>query len=548
MNGGARGSSEHFHVLVPDAVSASGLAALLEDARFEVELTPGKRLDELGPSLERCDALIVRSGVRVTRDALARARRLRVIGRAGVGVDNIDVNAATERGIAVLNAPTGNTIAAAELTFALMLGIARRVAAADHSMRAGEWARSRFAGTELHGKTLGLIGAGRIGGEVAKRAKSFAMRVVAHDPYLSAERAEALGVERVALDALLETADFVSLHVPLTAATRGLIGEAELARMKRTAFLINVSRGGVVDEEALVRALAAGRIVGAALDVFSSEPLPADSPLRAAPNLLLTPHLGASTAEAQEGVAVEIAQAVRAALLEGDLSRAVNAPAIGGEALRRLRPLLELARRLGRLACALAPGPVRAFEVGYAGGAPDPLQPLTASAVEGLLADVLGPEEVNFVNAVYLAEARGMQVGWAHLPARSDYTEYLEVRAETEAGGTRVCGALLDERHPRIVRIDDYHVDVVPEGTLVVLRNRDVPGVIGRVGSLLGSLGINIAEYHQARLEAGGDALAAISVDGALPAAALEALRALAEIADARQVELAPLLPAAPAR
>ncbi|MBI4519219.1 MAG: phosphoglycerate dehydrogenase [Gemmatimonadetes bacterium] len=540
-NGGGRAGKtgeERFRVLVPDAVSRSGLAPLLEDARFDVEVVPKIAPDELAKAVESCDAIVVRSGVKVTRELLARARRVRVIGRAGVGVDNIDVDAATERGIAVLNAPAGNTTSAAELTFALILGIARKVAAADRSVREGKWARSQFAGTELHGKTLGLIGAGRIGGEVAKRARAFGMRVLAHDPYLSAERAEALGVERVSLAELLPVADFISLHTPLTAATRNLIGEAQLAMMKPTACLINVARGEIVDEGALTRALESGKIAGAALDVFSVEPLPADSPLRAAPNLLVTPHLGASTAEAQESVALEIAHAVRAALLEGDLTRAVNAPAIGGDVLRRLRPLLDLARRLGRLACVLAEGPVQIVEVGYAGSAPDPLRSLAASAMQGLLADVVGVESVNFVNALYLAEAHGMRVAWSQLPARSDYAEYLEVKAQTEHGSTRVSGALLADRYARVVRVGEYHVDVVPEGTLVILRNRDVPGVIGRVGTLLGSLGVNIAEYHQARLSAGGEALAAISVDGELPADALQALRRLPEIVDARQVGL----------
>lgn len=533
-----RAANERFRVLVADAVSPSGLAPLLDDPRFDVDVAASAPDHELARRLEDADALIVRSGVRVTRQLISGAHRLRVIGRAGVGVDNIDVDAATERGIAVLNAPAGNTVSAAELTFALMLALARRLVAADRSIRDGQWARSRLAGVELQGKTLGLVGAGRIGGEVAKRARAFGLHVLACDPYLSAERAEALGVQRVSLDELLERADIVSLHVPLTASTRGLIGEAQLQRMKRTAFLINTSRGGVVDEPALVRALEQGRIAGAALDVFAEEPLPAESPLRGAPNLLLMPHLGASTREAQESVALEIAGAVRAALVEGDLSRAVNAPAIGGEALRRLRPLLDLAGRLGRLACVLAHGPVRAAEIGYAGGAPDPLRALSASALAGLLADVVGADQVNFVNALYLAEAHGIRVGWSQLPARTDYTEYLEVQVETERERTRVCGALLGEGHPRIVRIDDYHVDVVPEGTLVVIRNRDVPGVIGRVGTLLGSLGVNIAEYHQARLSAGGDALAAISVDGTLPGNALDALRRLPEIHDARQVAL----------
>ncbi|HJU75567.1 MAG TPA: hydroxyacid dehydrogenase [Gemmatimonadaceae bacterium] len=314
-----------FEILVADAIALDALTPLASDPRFVLTVKTGLKGDELRDAIAGADAVLVRSATKITRDSLSRAERLKVIGRAGVGVDTIDVDAATERGIPVLTAPAGNTISAAELTMALLLALARRVPAADRSMRAGEWDRKSFTGVELYGKTLGLVGAGRIGGEVATRARAFGMRVLVFDPFLSPERVTALGVETATLDELLKKSDVLSVHVPLSDETKGLIGEAQLSMLKPTAFVLNVARGGVVDEDALLRVLQTKRIAGAALDVYSSEPLPADHPFRSLANVVLTPHLGASTAEAQQNVAIEIAEAVRAALLENDLSRAVNA-------------------------------------------------------------------------------------------------------------------------------------------------------------------------------------------------------------------------------
>ncbi|NUQ12520.1 MAG: phosphoglycerate dehydrogenase, partial [Gemmatimonadaceae bacterium] len=308
--------SATFRVLVADAISLDGLAPLRDDPRFELVNKPGLKGDDLANAIAEADAVLVRSATRITRDSLAKADRLKAIGRAGVGVDTIDVDAATERGIPVLTAPEGNTISAAELTMALLLGLARKVPGADRSMKAGEWDKKSFTGTELYGKTLGLIGAGRIGGEVARRARGFGMRVVVYDPFLNAERARTLDVETAPFDEVIERADVISAHVPLTDATRNLIGAAQIARMKKGVLLLNVARGGVVDEAALLDALKSGKVAGAALDVFETEPLPADHPFRSLPNVVLTPHLGASTAEAQHSVAIEIAGAVRAALAE----------------------------------------------------------------------------------------------------------------------------------------------------------------------------------------------------------------------------------------
>lgn len=529
---------ESFRVLIADAINAEALEPLERDGRFELIEQPGLKGEDLARAVEQADAVIVRSGTRITRESLKYAGRLRVIGRAGVGVDNIDVEAATELGIAVLNAPSGNTISAAELTFALLLALVRKVPAADRSMRAGEWDRKSFNGVELYGKTLGLIGAGRIGSEVARRARAFGMRIIAFDPYLTAERANALEMEQGSLEDVLRRADVISLHVPLTEATANLIGARELGMLKQSGVIINAARGGVINEAALFEALSRQQFAGAAFDVFEEEPLPADHQLRTLPNVVLTPHLGAATVEAQQNVAIEIADAVRAALIDADFSRAVNAPAIGGEEMRKLRPLLGLAEGLGVLASALIEGAPERIELRYAGVSESALRPLTSAALIGVLTEAVGKSAVNFVNAIHLAESRGIQVERARVGAHQDYGEYIELRVSTKMQKTLVAGALLSEMHPRVVRIDGFHVDVPQRGSLVVMRNRDVPGVIGRVGTLLGSAGINIGEYHQARLQAGGDALAAITVDGRLPVEVVEQLRALPEVRDVRQAHL----------
>lgn len=530
--------SAKYKVLIADAISADGLEPLRNDGNFEIIEQSGLKGDDLARAIEPANAVIVRSGTRITRDSLKYAKNLQVIGRAGVGVDNIDVEAATENGVAVLNAPSGNTISAAELTMALLLALVRRVPAAHASMQRGEWDRKSFNGFELYGKTLGLVGAGRIGSEVAKRARAFGMRIVVYDPYLTPERAEAQEMELATLEDVLRRADVLTLHVPLTEATANLIDTPQLAMMKKTAVIVNAARGGVINEQALHKALTDKVIAGAAIDVFEEEPLPGDHPLRGAPNVVLTPHVGASTTEAQQNVAIEIAQAVRAALLDGDLASAVNAPAIGGEQMRKLRPLLALAERLGALAAALNDGAPQKLEIRYGGTLENAIRPLTSSALSGILAEAVGRKAVNFVNAIHLAETRGVQVEQSRTNAHRDYAEYLELRLSSQLQRTVVAGALLAEQHARVVRIDGFHVDVQPRGTLVVLRNRDVPGVIGRVGTLLGDAKINIGEYHQARLEAGGEALAAITVDGRVESAVLDQLRSLAEVISVRQAQL----------
>lgn len=527
-----------YTVAVLDPISETGLSTLIQDPEFEVLQTADWSAERVADALAVADAVIVRSRTSVDRALLAKAPRLRVIGRAGVGVDNIDLAAATERGVAVINAPEGNTVSAAEHTMALILAAARKVVAADRSMRSGQWTRSSLAGSELRGKVLGLVGAGRIGGEVARRARAFGMSVRVYDPYLTEERARELGAEATSLSDLIAQADIITLHVPLTDSTRGMIGRDQLKRMKPDALLVNVARGGVVDEAALAKALVHGDIAGAALDVFEHEPLDTDSPLRDAPNLVLTPHLGASTAEAQELIATEIAEGIKRSLIEGDLARALNAPQVGGEALRRLGDLLDLGSRLGRLASALAEGPVVSVEVRYSGSHEDAPRPLSQAVLAGLLERVVGKERVNFVSAGHLAAERGIKLTRSHVPSRPDYAEYFEVVVQASSRTTTVAGAVLGPGHPRLVRVGDYRVDVVPEGRLLVLRNLDVPGVIGRVGTALGAAGVNIAGYYQSRRVVGGEALAVISIDDPLSNGIVEKLESGPDVVSAKVVDL----------
>ena len=529
-----------MRVVVADKVARSGLDLLAQTPEIEVVDVAGKT-EELYQAIAGAHALIVRSETRVTASLLARAPQLRVVARAGTGVDTIDVTAATRRGIAVMNAPGANTVSAGEHAMGLLLALVRRIPDAVGAMRRGEWDRKRFEGTELRGKTMGVVGLGRIGGHVAQLARAFGMQVVGHDPYLLPERAAELHVRLLSLEALLRTADVVTLHVALTDQTHHLIDVERLRLMKPTAVLINTARGELVDEAALADAIRDKRIGGAAIDVFAVEPLPADSPLRGLDRLLLTPHLAASTAEAQERVAIEICTAVRDALVAGDLSFAINVPGIGGDVLRRLAPLLDLARRLGRLALALADGPVTAVEVAYGGKEEAAPRPVLMSALEGLLSAMdAGP--VSLVNAQVLAEEKGIQLARRTGAPEAGFETSIGVNVDTARGRVRVAGALVGDSHGRVIRIDDYHVDVAPAGWMLVIRNRDVPGVIGRVGTVLGSAGINIASYHQARRSAPGaggeggghNALAAINVDQALTNGVLDKLQTLPDVVDVR--------------
>ena len=501
-----------YIVVVADRIADEGFALLHAEAEIEVVSTVNET-DRLPEELKRAHALIVRSDTKVTENLIAQAAELQVIGRAGVGVDNVDVAAATRRGIAVLNAPGANTVSAAEHAMALLLATMRQIPPAARSMREGRWDRKQFPGSELRGKTLGLVGLGRIGQHVADLARAFGMPTIAHDPYLPEARALELGIELVSVEEVLRRADVLSLHMPLTDQTRHFLNEERIAQMKSSAVVLNTARGALIDDVALVAALDNDKLGAAALDVFDPEPLPEDSPLRTNAKITLTPHLAASTSEAQERVAIEICSAIRDALITGSVGGAVNLPGISGKALARLVGVLELARRVGRLATAVANGRVRSVAVAYGGSDEDAPRPVMLAALEGVLS-AMGVEQVSIVNAPTLADERGMSVSRKVTVPIQGFETTIGVKVEGADGGANVIGAMAGEQKGRVIQVNGFEVDVPADGYVLILHNRDVPGVVGRVGTVLGEAEINIRSYHQSR--GGGDsheALAAIVVD-----------------------------------
>ena len=524
-------------LVVADPLSDEGLEILNAGGLIVDDLSRRSRSDLL-ESLNGTSGLIVRSATMADEELLDRASSLEVIGRAGVGLDNIDLEAATRRGIAIINAPAGNTVSTAEHAFALLLALARGIPDAAASMRAGNWERKSLKGAQLAGKVLGVVGAGRIGTAVVRRARAFGMDVLVSDPFLTQARARELGARSVPLERLLETSDYVTLHVPLIEETRHLIGAAELARMKPAAGLINAARGGIVDEAALVAALEAGDIAAAALDVFETEPLPADDPLRRCRNLIMTPHIGASTPEAQREVAIEIARAVRDALLDGDFAGAVNLPSVAPEERPLTEALLDLSRRLGHLLGELADGATESIGVRYTGPPGAVFQLVISAALEGFLTPRLaGP--LNLINAGLLAEERGIEVSRSRVRPEGRGKNWIEVTADSDGEKRSVAGKLTNRGEPRLLRIDGFRVEVSPGGTLLFVRNDDVPGVIGGIGTILGGAGVNIGEFHQARDRELGEALGVVSLDTGLSPERLAALRDVPGVRDVRQVKLA---------
>jgi D-3-phosphoglycerate dehydrogenase len=525
-------------VLVADSISQGGIDELSRDGMLDVsvqtKLSPAK-LIEIIPEFA---ALIVRSETKVTGEALNAAKKLRVVGRAGVGVDNVDVETATRRGIVVLNAPGGNTVSTAEHAFSLLLSVARRIPQADASVREKNWDRKNFEGVELYNKTLGVIGLGRIGSELSRRAIAFGMRVLAYDPYLSATRARSLQVELVdELDDLLTNSDFISLHTPLTAETHHIVDLARLQKTKRGVRIINCARGGLVDEAALAKALQDRHVAAAALDVFEQEPLPDDSPLRFAPNLVLTPHLGASTAEAQESVGIEIAQSVRAALLEGTIRNAINMPNLDAKTLSIIGPHLRFGEKLGKFLSQVAPKRVDTLNVNYSGKVNEvDTTAITRAVLKGFLQSA-GGSEVNEVNAPAFAESLGLKITETRLSAVGDYTDLLELSAVADGKTVSVGGAFFGAT-PRIVSVNSRPVEARPHGVILVLENTDRPGMVGRVGTLLGDHGVNIATMSLSRNQAGGTALTVLNLDSTPDAQLLETIRASEDIHSAQVIEL----------
>ena len=509
-----------LRVLVTDEIDPEGVQLLSAQPELQVDEVPTLPKQELLARIGEYDAIVGRSATRISEEVLRAAKRLKVVGRAGVGVDNIALDSATSLGIAVINAPAGNTVAVAELFFGVMIGLLRHLPHATRSMRDGKWDRSQLLGSELKGRTLGIIGVGRIGGEIAARAQSFCMEVAGFDPYISDERFRALRVRRHAtIDALLEEADIITVHTPLNDETKGLISRREIALMRPGGIVANLARGGIVDDQALMAALDSGHLRGAVLDVYQSEPLAPDHPIRQAPNVVLTPHIGASTAEAQRNVAVDVCRAVRDALIHGELSRSINIASVslGDGRWREVQPAMLVAQRAASVTRAILADQglraVRRLSVRCGSALVDAGDLLLSAAAIGVLEGVVETDRLNLINARTLAEGRGLELSVSESQLAAPFA--IEVALSGGMQELAVAGSASPDAAPRLTRIGSFHVDVTPRQTLIVLTNNDVPGVIGRVGTLLGDAGVNIAEYHQARLAQGGEALAAISVDGA---------------------------------
>ncbi|MHB8872357.1 MAG: phosphoglycerate dehydrogenase [Myxococcaceae bacterium] len=524
-------------VLVADDLSADGIAILKAGKGLEVDVKVGLKPPELKAIIGEYDALAVRSATKVTAEILEAGKKLKVIGRAGVGVDNVDLPAANRKGVVVMNTPGGNTITVAELTVAMMMSISRNLPQATASMKSGKWEKKKFQGRELFNKTLGVIGIGNIGSVVVDRCLGMKMKVVAFDPFISPEAAKRLGCEIVTLDELYARADYISLHVPMTEQTKNLIGKEALAKMKKGAFLVNCARGGIVDEAALYEALQSGHLGGAAFDVFSSEPVSPESPLLKCDNFICTPHLGASTHEAQQNVATALAEQMVDYLVHGTIRNAINVPSVSREVLEKLGPWLTLAQKLGALAAQLGPEGVTSVEVTATGEIKDqPLKPMTVQALKGLLAQLWG-EPVNEVSAPVLAKERGIEVVEQRRADHENFASAISVKVKGK-NEILVEGTVFGRHDLRITRVNQFEIEAEPAGTLIAMLNQDVPGVVGRVGTLLGEEKVNIAGIHLARTEARGEAFSMINVDSEPPAKLVERLKATPGVLSARLIHL----------
>lgn len=522
-------------VLVSDRVAKEGIELL--EKHFDVDVKTGMEKSQLIEIIGDYDALVVRSETKVTADVLEAAKSLKIIGRAGVGVDNIDVPVATQKGILVVNSPAGNTIAAAELTMAMMLSLSRNIPQGHSSLRSGEWKRSKFVGNELYGKTLGVLGLGKIGTAVAKRAQSFEMEVVGCDPYVSEDYAQKLGIELVSFEELLKRSDYITLHVPATKDTKGSIGAKQIAMMKPGVRIVNVARGGIVDEAALAKAVEEGKVAGVAFDVYEQEPPPADNPLLHLDKAVTTPHLGASTQEAQINVAVDVAEQIVDVLNGKPARSAVNMPALSAEVLSAVDPYMTLGERIGAMATQLTDGAIKSIEISYCGELSGlETGPVGRAVLKGLLQPVL-TESVNLVNAPIIAESRGIRITESKSSAPEDYTSLLSVKVETDKAEKEIEGTLFGKKDIRIVQIDGYPIDIVPEGAMLVTTHVDKPGIIGRVGTLLGNHDINIAGMHVGREGIGNRAVMVLNVDDAISEPVMKQIADLDGVESARLVQ-----------
>lgn len=527
-------------VLVADPISQRGVEELSSGGTLEVVVKTKLPEAEILKIVPEFSALVVRSETKVTAAVLEAATKLKVVGRAGVGVDNVDVDAATKRGVIVMNTPGGNTISTAEHAFSLLVSTARNIPQADASVKAGKWDRKKYQGVELYDKTLGILGMGRIGSEIARRAIAFGMRVVAYDPYLSVSKARSLQVELIEnIDDLVPLCDFLTMHMPLTDETRHMIDARRLALCKKGIRIVNCARGGLIDEAALGEALQSGQVAAAALDVFEVEPPPAEFALRSLENIVFTPHLGASTAEAQENVGIEIAQAIRAALLDGEIRNAVNMPSIDAKTFAVVKPYLTLGDKLGRFAAQLTPNRNDRVVITYGGKAVElPTDAITRAILTGFLKHA-GGEEVNSVNVRTMASTLGLLVEETKSSEQTDFNEWLHIAVWSGENKISLGGTFFGAKNePRIVRVNSRPVEVTPNGVVLLLENHDVPGIVGKVGTILGQHKVNIASMSLSRTEAGGTALTLLNLDSAPGADVLASLLADPAIASAKVIQL----------
>jgi D-3-phosphoglycerate dehydrogenase len=523
-------------VLVTDGLAPEGFEILRKTPELEVVDAPGMKPEALLAAIADADALVIRSATKVTKAVIDAAAKLAVIGRAGIGVDNVDVPAATARGIVVMNTPGGNTVTTAEHALALLIALARHIPQATASMKAGKWEKNKFVGMELYNRTLGVVGLGNIGRIVAERAQGLGMKVIAHDPFLSADAAAKMDVELVDFDGLLTRSDVITVHVPKTKETTGLLGRKAFAKVKKGLLLVNAARGGIVDEDALLEALNDGTVGGAGLDVFVEEPAKAGHPLIAHERVVCTPHLGASTEQAQVNVSVAIAEQIRDYLVSDVVRNAVNMPSISREAASQIRPYLQLGEKLGRFHGQLCTGSIEQIEIEYSGDAARlDVAPITVAVLKGLLEAV--SDHVNMVNAPVLAQERGIKVIESKASRSADFTTAISTRV-TGCDDRLIVGAVFQSGQPRIVRIDDFMLEAIPEGPTLLILNRDQPGVVGIVGTILGTAGINISRMQLALQRERGEAAMLVNVDAAPPEAVLEKLRALPNVISARLLDL----------
>ena len=526
-------------VLVCDPISQLGIEHLQQQDRLQtIVLDRCHSEEELLPMVKDVSAMAVRSETKVTKAILEAAPEMRIVGRAGVGVDNIDIEAATQNGVIVMNTPGGNTTATCELTFSMMMALARNIPQAHDSMVVGEWNRKAFKGVELYGKTLGVLGMGRIGGEVARRAVAFGMRVMAYDPYITPSRAKALQVELASLEDIYAAADFITVHMPMTDETRGMLNKDTFDIMKPSVRLLNCARGGIINEADLCKALKDGKIAGAALDVYESEPLAKDSPLRDCPNLILTPHLGASTVEAQDNVGLEVAQGISDYLLHGSLMNSINMPSLDAQTSAKVQPYLRLGEKMGVLLAKLGQVGTERLAITYGGLATElPGDPIARSIIKGFLGAAEG-EEVNLVNVRSMAKERGLVVEEIKSTQQVDFREWLHIRAWAGEEKVSVAGSFFGlAQHPRIVRLNSQPVEIVPDGILFMMTNKDRPGIVGHLGTVLGNHGVNIANMSLGRDLEGGQALTALNIDSIPPAECLAELEADPDIGTIRIVQ-----------